>query len=103
LADVRADKRAWVRAILAGATDGHDQADTDKTQPEPDGSRRYLFELAKPGSPGVPPIEQRILRAIAQRIQWRAEMAAARARNSSDSAPPTIDSSTLREENGNGH
>jgi hypothetical protein len=79
LADVRADKRNWVRAILAGAVDGHDQADTPDRLPDPaDGPRRYLFEIAKSGSPGVPPVEHRILRAIHQRIRWREQLDAAR-------------------------
>jgi hypothetical protein len=87
LADIRADKRAWVRAILAGAVDGHDQAATDTRPPDPaDGPRRYIFELAKPGSPGVPPLEHRILRAIGVRIRWRTERDEAKRRAAGVSA-----------------
>jgi hypothetical protein len=83
LADIRVDKRNWVRAILAGAIDGHDQADT--LDPA-DGPRRYVFEVAIPGSPGVAPIENRILRAIHQRIRWREQLAEARKRMTDDTA-----------------
>jgi hypothetical protein len=80
LADHRADNRAWVRAILAGNLDGTDDGQAD-TVPDPaDGPNRYLFELAKPGSGGVAPVEHRILRAISARIQWRKQLEAARAR-----------------------
>jgi hypothetical protein len=78
LADIRADKRNWVRAILAGAVDGEDQAEALRSPDPADGPRRYVFEIAKPGSPGVPPIEHRILRAIHQRIRWREQLGAAR-------------------------
>jgi hypothetical protein len=75
LADIRADNRAWVRAILAGDGGDHDQAVTDL---EP--GSRYVFELARPDDPDVPPYQLRILRAISARIQWRNELNAARAR-----------------------
>jgi hypothetical protein len=90
LADVRADNRAWVRAVLAGALDGHEQdqaaeqAAAEGRPPGPpdpaDGPNRYRFEYARPGSPGVPPLEHRILRAIAQRLQWRKQLDAAKSR-----------------------
>src|SRR5947207_1618326 len=78
LADHRADNRAWVRAILAGDLEGTD----DQTGPPdpPDGPHRYLYELAKPGSPGVPPVEHRILRAIHNRVRWRQQLAEAKRR-----------------------
>lgn len=72
LADVRADNRAWVRAVLAGATDQENEA------AEPAEANRYRFELARPGSPGVAPVEHRLLTAISQRIAWRAELQTAR-------------------------
>ncbi len=79
LTDHRADNRAWVRAILAGDLDGHDdQADTDAEQA--DGPPRYRFELARPDDPDVPPVQHRILRAISTRIRWRQALDAARAR-----------------------
>jgi hypothetical protein len=75
LADHRADNRAWVRAILAGAVDGeHHQAD------EPNEPDRYTFELARPSDPDVPPVEHRILRAISTRVRWRQALARARQR-----------------------
>jgi hypothetical protein len=73
LADHRADNHAWVKAIIAGAVDGHDQAEAQPDQPG-----RYAFELALPGEPDVPPAEHRILRAISTRIQWRSALAKAR-------------------------
>jgi hypothetical protein len=52
---------------------------SDTGPPDPaDGPRRYIFELAKPGSPGVPPLEHRILRAIGVRIRWRIDLDEAR-------------------------
>jgi hypothetical protein len=79
LADHRADNRAWVKAITAGAVDGEDQ---DDTQPDPtEGPKRYWFALARPGDPDVAPVEHRILRAISTRIRWRAALASARQRS----------------------
>jgi hypothetical protein len=69
LADHRADNRAWVRALL-GHTTGHDQ--------EGDDPRRYAWELAKPDDPDLPPLGHRLLRAISQRIQQRAQLDHAR-------------------------
>jgi hypothetical protein len=77
LADHRADNRAWIRAILAGAVDGDDQDQTAVPDPA-DGANRYRFELAKPDDPDVPPVEHRILRAISTRIRWRQALARAR-------------------------
>jgi hypothetical protein len=75
LADHRANNRAWIRAVMAGAIDGDDQAPTPDAG---DGPNRYRFELAKPDDPDVPPIEHRILRAISTRIRWRQALARAR-------------------------
>jgi hypothetical protein len=77
LADIRADNRAWVRAILG-------QGDTDHapTATEPDEPGRYRYVLAHPDDPDVPTWEHRILTAIAVRQRNRAAFAAARA------APP---------------
>ena len=62
LTDHRADNRAWVRAVLAGAlADTEDQADT-----EPD---RYRFELARPDDPDVQSLQVRIMRAIGVQTQ----------------------------------
>jgi hypothetical protein len=72
LADIRADDRAWVRAILGN---GDDQADTVT---EPDAPDRYRYGLAHPDDPDVPRWEHRIMRAIHQRIRTRTALAAAR-------------------------
>jgi hypothetical protein len=83
LADHRADNRAWIRAILAGSVDQADTASQDQAaivEPAAEPGR-YTFELAKPGSPGVAPVEHRILRAISTRIQWREQLRKARQLN----------------------
>jgi hypothetical protein len=73
LSDHRADNRAWVRAALA--SQAADEADTDRPAP------RYVYELTRPGARDVPPLQHRLLRAIAIRIQWRAQLARARERD----------------------
>jgi hypothetical protein len=74
LADHRADRRAWVRALLGLSTsDRDDQADTDHAAPT-----RYAWELAKPGDPDLPPLGHRLLRAISERIQQRIQLDQAR-------------------------
>lgn len=88
LADHRGDNRAWVQAILAGATG-------EQETTEPDDKRRYVFELARPGDPDLPPLEHRILRAISTRTRWRAALAEQRRQPpdpvSAKQDPPTID------------
>lgn len=69
LADHCADNHAWVRTLL-GHTTGHDQ--------EGDDPRRYAWELAKPDDPDLPPLGHRLLRAISERIQQRAQLEYAR-------------------------
>jgi len=76
LADHRADNRAWVRAVMAGAVDG-EQGENRAAKPDP---ARYHFALAKPEDPDVLPVEHRILRAISTRIRWRQALALARER-----------------------
>ncbi|QSB17061.1 replication initiation protein [Natronosporangium hydrolyticum] len=73
LKDHRADNRAWVRALLGLSTD--DQADDTGG-----GTRatRYAWELARPGDPDLPPIGQRLLRAVSERIQQRVQLDQAR-------------------------
>ena len=78
LADTRADNRAWVKAITAGAVGDDDQGQADTRPDSGDQSRRYYFELARPGDRDVPPPEHRLLRAISTRIRWRAALARAR-------------------------
>jgi hypothetical protein len=77
LADHRADARAWVKALLGVSTDHEhtDPADVEQGKAAP-----VAWELARPDDPDVQPLEHRLLRAISQRIQWRAELAAARER-----------------------
>jgi hypothetical protein len=77
LTDHRADNRAWVRALLGLTSDtGDDQ--------EPS-SARYAWELARRDDPDLPPLGHRLLRAISQRIQQRAQLDAARGQAN---APP---------------
>ena len=70
LADHRADRREWVKALL-GIT-------TDAATAPPGSTQRHAWELARPTDPDVPPIGHRILRAISARIRWRAQLDAAR-------------------------
>jgi len=85
LADIRADNRAWVRAVLAGDGGDHDQAIT-----ETDPTSRCVFELARPDDPDVPPYQLRILRAISARVQWRDQLAAARQRREAARSSPGL-------------
>jgi hypothetical protein len=66
LTDHRADNRAWVRTVLAGALDNDDdQGDT------PD---RYTYSLARPDDPDVPSTQVRIMRAIAVHTERQAAL-----------------------------
>jgi len=83
LTDHKADRRDWIRhqlAVLAptGGNEGPEQADDN---------RRHLWELARPGEPGVPRREHLILRAIADRSAWRLQLQAAQA---TANAPPGL-------------
>lgn len=73
LADHRADNRAWVHEVLAGAL-----AD-DETPASAADASRYSFEFAKPNDPDVPPITLRVMRAIALREDWKRTLSAATA------------------------
>jgi hypothetical protein len=89
LADHRADARAWVNALLGVSTD-HEHAapvDAEPGQPAP-----VAWELARHNDPDLKPLEHRLLRAISQRIQWRAELNAARERTGA--GPPANVSAT---------
>jgi hypothetical protein len=93
LADHRADARAWVKALL-GVTSGHehhDPVDADPGIPAP-----VAWEMARPGDPDLQPLEHRLLRAISQRIQWRAEISAARER--AGTGPPGDVSATASDD-----
>ncbi|MFC4018486.1 replication initiator [Micromonospora sp. GCM10011542] len=71
LADHRADRREWVKALLGVTTDAD-------TAPAGSDAFRHAWELAKPTDPDVPPLGHRVLRAISERIQWRTQLDAAR-------------------------
>ncbi len=87
----RADARAWVRALL-GITVDHETAPIVDTQPgEP---APVAWELARPDDPDVPAPEHRLLRAISQRIQQRAQLRAAR--DQLGTGPPANVSATQR-------
>ena len=80
LVDHRADRKAWVGALLQlsatggtaatsrGAGGGEDQGDT---------ATRWEYELAPRTDPDVPPPHLHFLRKIAERQQWRAQLDAA--------------------------
>jgi hypothetical protein len=70
MADHKADRKNWVLARLAEAgvsATGH------PTEPG-----RYAWELAPPDDPDVKPVEQRLLAAIAERIDMRRQLDQAR-------------------------
>lgn len=58
------EQKAWIRNILKGTTEVEDPGDPT----------RYVYELAKPGEPGVPSIQLRIMHAIATRQRWKAQL-----------------------------
>jgi hypothetical protein len=85
LADHRVDAHAWVKALLGITTDEDAQADEQVPA--------VAWEMARPGDPDLPLLEHRLLRAIGERIQRRAQLHAARQRASGD---PPNDVSTDR-------
>ena len=66
LTDHRADNRAWVRAVLAGALDNDDD--------QGDSPDRYSYSLARPDDPDVPSTQIRIMRAIAVHTERQAAL-----------------------------
>jgi len=88
LADLRADNRTWVRAILSGtlANPGPDHPDTAGEEP-----RRYIYELARADDPDVPELQVRISHAIAIRQRWRQALRDAQTQTA---APPGANSAT---------
>nr|WP_322787731.1 replication initiator [Hamadaea tsunoensis] len=66
LADLRADNRAWVREVLAGALADDEQPDT--------AAGRYLFEIARPTDRDVGSLENRIMRSIYLRHTWKDQL-----------------------------
>ncbi|GAA3335464.1 hypothetical protein GCM10020358_03890 [Amorphoplanes nipponensis] len=81
LRDHRADAHAWVKALLGvtAAVDDSPPADHHVASPSP-----FAWEMARPGDPDLPPLEHRLLRAVSQRIQRRAQLAAARRQEEPD-------------------
>ncbi|MEU8607125.1 replication initiator [Actinoplanes sp. NPDC048791] len=81
LRDHRADAHAWVKALLGvtAAADASPPADHQMASPSP-----FAWEMARPGDPDLPPLEHRLLRAVSQRIQRRAQLAAARRQDGPD-------------------
>jgi len=71
LGDHRADNRDWIRSVLAGAL-----AEGEAPEANADNTSRYVFELARPDDPDVPSVRVRILRSIAERQRWRAQLQA---------------------------
>jgi hypothetical protein len=67
LTDHRADRREWVKTVLGGAL-------ADEELPEETMPSRYTFELAKPDDPDVSPLSARLLRAVAERQRWKAQL-----------------------------
>jgi hypothetical protein len=66
MADHKNDRKNWVLARLAEAgisATGH-----------PSEPGRYAWELAPPDHPDVPPVEQRLMAAIAERLQMRRQL-----------------------------
>jgi hypothetical protein len=72
LADHRADNRDWVRTVLSGAL-----ADNETPEANEDNASRYTFERVRPDDPDVPTVRVRILRSIAERQRWRAQLLSA--------------------------
>jgi hypothetical protein len=90
LADHKADRRDWVKALLGITTGDGDQADTENGP-----ALRQVWEMARPDDLDVMPLGHRLLRTVSERIRWRSELAQARIRQDV-SAVPTLDD--LREE-----
>src|SRR5690606_28884621 len=80
LADHRADNRAWVRTLLGLTNSGHNDIGQA-------GRPRYAWELARRDDPDLPPLGHRLLRAISERIQQRAQLDHARQRST---GPPAV-------------
>ena len=77
LTDHRADNRDHIRAVLAaaGVEDQDDTADPG----------RYEYQIARPGDPDVPPLQHRLMHAIATRQRWRHQLD-----HIHTTAPPTV-------------
>jgi replication initiator protein RepSA len=83
LRDHRADRKVWVKALLAlSATGGENQgqATGGNEGQANEQTSWYEYELASRTDPDVPPPELHFLRAIAERQRWRSELDAAKQR-----------------------
>ncbi|ONH36591.1 replication initiation protein [Protofrankia sp. BMG5.30] len=87
LADHKEDRKTWVRQQLAVL--GH-SGDSD---PVGGSSDRVVWQLLRPGDPATPRREHLLLRAVADRHRWRAELDAARATRGHPGAVSVIDPS----------
>ncbi|GGJ89008.1 hypothetical protein GCM10010123_18230 [Pilimelia anulata] len=76
LADHKVDARVWVRKLL-GVTEELTDADDGNASGE---KTQYVWELARPDDPDVPPLAHRLLRSISERSRWRSELLAAKER-----------------------
>ncbi|GIF68759.1 hypothetical protein Ais01nite_67940 [Asanoa ishikariensis] len=85
LADHRADAHAWVKALLGISADS---ATADPVDAASDERAPVAWEIARPDDPDVPPVEHRLLRAVAQRVQRRQQLDAARQR--AGTGPPGL-------------
>jgi len=88
LADHRADNRAWVRTVLAGAL-----ADDETTGDAPT-TARLSYTIARPTDGDVASLQVRIMRAIAVRERWRAQLDHARQALDQPQQPPDAVSAT---------
>lgn len=80
LADHRHDAHAWVKNLLGVTTDTEPAAPCDGQPPTPPtvtAPTAYVWEIARPDDPDVPPIQHRLMRAITERIRHKRELAAA--------------------------
>nr|WP_131788022.1 replication initiator [Protofrankia symbiont of Coriaria ruscifolia] len=85
LADHKEDRKTWVRQQLAVL--GH----TGDSDPVGGSSDRVVWQLLRPGDPATPRREHLLLRAVADRHRWRAELDAARAARGHPGAVSAID------------
>jgi len=89
LADHKADRRDWVKALL-GITTSTDDAAATATQTPPS---RHAWEMARHDDPDVAPLGHRLLRAVSERIRWREQLDQARA--TAAPSPPDVSATHL--------
>lgn len=69
LADHRGDQRDWVRTVLSGALADQDGQDEDAND-----GQHFTYQLARADEPDVPPLQIRIMHAIAIRERQKAAL-----------------------------